>query len=276
MLAINTDYKASDDNPEPYLQQIAEAGFTHIHWCHHWYSDHLYSEAEINGISRSLQSLGLTVNDLHASAGKNAFYYSEDEAARLARVDLVKNRIHMANRIGTDVIVLHIPEQPEQSKENIDFWDAVHRSMDLLVPFARERNVRIAFENLFPANYITLEKVLAAFNPSDVGICYDPGHGNIVGGGLDFLEKVKDRLIALHLNDNDTTADQHNYIFSAVADWDRLARIIAASAYDKKTMTMELAINATGIVDEADFLAQAMKTGLKFNTMVKNARSGVE
>ena len=102
-----------------------------------------------------------------------------------------------------------------------------------------KRSVRIAFENL-ASNHATLDKILAAYEPSDVGICYDPGHGNMVGDGLDFAEAVKDRLIAFHLNDNDSTADQHNLIFSGSVDWDRLARIIAVSAYDKEYMTIEL------------------------------------
>ena len=122
-------------------------------------------------------------------------------------MELVKNRIHMANRLGADVIVLHLPRQPDEADKNIAFWEAVHRSMDNLIPYARERSARIAFENLNPGHHRTLEKILAAYNPSEVGICYDPGHGNIDGGGLDFAEAVKDRLIAFHLNDNDSTSD---------------------------------------------------------------------
>ena len=201
----------------------------------------------------------------------------QHEDIRLAGLELVKNRIHMANRLGTDVIVLHLP-QPDEADKSTAFWEAVHRSMDKLLTYARERGVRIAFENLL-GNHRTLHKVLAAYDPSDVGICYDPGHGNISGDGLDFAEAVKDRLIAFHLNDNDSTADQHNLIFAGTVDWDRLARIIAASAYDKEYMTIELVMPKepgniyTG--DEAEFLAQAMASGLKFHKMVADARLGL-
>ncbi|MCY4144742.1 MAG: sugar phosphate isomerase/epimerase, partial [Gammaproteobacteria bacterium] len=196
---------------------------------------------------------------------------------RLAGLELVKNRIHMANRLGTDVIVLHLPRQPDEADKNGAFWEAVNRSMDELIPYARERNIRIAFENL-ASNHATLEKILAAYDPSAVGICYDPGHGNIVGDGLDFAALVKDRLIAFHLNDNDSSADQHGLIFSGTVDWDRLARIIAASAYDKEYMTIELSMpTEQGNIyagDEAGFLAQAMATGLKFHKMVADAKLG--
>lgn len=272
MLAISTDYKNSDDDPQPYLRQIASAGFSHVHWCHQWNTEYLYSKTEIGQIVLLLRSYGLQVNDLHASSGNEYHYYSDHEEGRLASVALVKNRVHMASRLGTNVIVLHIPEQPEEGAKSIAFWDAVHRSMDILLPYARERNVRIAFENLFPTNHTTLNLLLASYDPSDVGICYDPGHGSIVGGGLGFVEAVKDRLIALHLNDNDTTADQHNLLFSAAVDWNRLAQIIAASGYEKEYMTMELTMNSTGIDDEAQFLAEAMASGERFHHMVQDLK----
>lgn len=76
MLAINADYISSHGNPEPRLRQIADAGFSQIHWCHHFGSDYLYSEDEIDQIARWLRSYRLTINDLHASAGEHNHYYS--------------------------------------------------------------------------------------------------------------------------------------------------------------------------------------------------------
>ncbi len=276
MLAINTDYIDSDGNPEPRLRQIAEAGFSQVHWCHHFGSDYVYTEEEIAQIARWLRSYELTVNDLHASSGEKNHYYSDDEDIRLAGVELVRNRIYMANRLGTDVVVLHLPRQPDGADKNLAFWEAVHRSTDELIPYARERSVRIAFENLNPSNHSTLEEILATYSPSEVGICYDPGHGNIDGGGLDFAVAVQDRLIAFHLNDNDSSADQHNLIFSGGVDWNRLAGIIAASAYDKEYMTIEIVLpkDPENIYagDEAGFLSQALESGLRFHKMVADAK----
>ena len=277
MLAINADYIDSYGNPEPRLRHIADAGFSQIHWCHHFGSDYIYSDDEIDRTTRWLRSYQLTVNDLHASSGEINHYYAENEDIRLAGLELVKNRIHMANRLGTDVIVLHLPRQPDEADNNDAFWEVVHRSMDILIPYARKRDIRIAFENLL-SNHATLQMILATYDPLDVGICYDPGHGNISGGGLDFAEAVKDRLIAFHLNDNDSSADQHKLIFTGSVDWDRLARIIAASAYDKEYMTIELRMpkEPENIYagDEAGFLAQAMASGLKFHKMVADAKLG--
>ena len=47
-LSITTDYLKDTGDPEPYLKKISAAGFTHIHWCHEWDTDFIYSESEIN------------------------------------------------------------------------------------------------------------------------------------------------------------------------------------------------------------------------------------
>lgn len=44
-LGINTDFEKEHDQIEELqkeLRQIADAGFTHIHWCFEWDGDYLY------------------------------------------------------------------------------------------------------------------------------------------------------------------------------------------------------------------------------------------
>ena len=43
MLSITTDYAKDVGDPSPYLRSIAEAGFSHLHWCHQWNTDFLYA-----------------------------------------------------------------------------------------------------------------------------------------------------------------------------------------------------------------------------------------
>ena len=65
-LSLTTDYATDTGNPEPYLKRIAEAGFSHVHWCHHWNTDFLYSPYEIAQIAEWLDDFGLRLLDLHA------------------------------------------------------------------------------------------------------------------------------------------------------------------------------------------------------------------
>jgi len=94
------------------------------------------------------------------------------------------------------------------------------------------------------------------------------------GEGLDWLERLKDRLISVHLHDNDGLSDQHKPLFSGTNDWDRLARIMAASSYDGP-VSQELSIGLSGL-DERALLAQALENGRRLTEMIASQRGVTE
>ncbi len=271
MLSITTDYVRDTGCPGPYLRDIADAGFTHVHWCHHWNTDFLYSDSEIDQISAWLATYGLRVLDIHASHGREKAWASPYEYARLAGIELVKNRIAMAATLGSDVIILHLPPSIESGVEGAaaaDPWlTQVCRSLDALAPFARERGVRIGLENMGHDDFLRLRQLFSLYGPEFLGLCYDAGHGNLDGQGLMHLEHLKGRLISVHLHDNDGSGDQHKPVFSGTIDWDRLARIIAASAY-RKCVSMEVSIQSSGFDDEVAFLEHVHETGTVLSAMI--------
>lgn len=267
MLSITTDYIQDNGSPEPYLRRIAEAGFSHIHWCHHWNSDFVYSNHEIRQIARWLQAYSLQLNDVHASAGVEKAWLSVREYERLAGIELVKNRISMAARLAGDVIIIHVPAEPEPPEEKPIFWRRLQQSLDALEPFAKAHGVRLALENLSNNNFDTIDKLFARYGPDYLGLCYDSGHANIGGNFMDRLEPLKERLIALHLHDNDGRKDQHRLPFSGTIDWARLARLIAESAYTK-CVNLEVSIRHTGLEDEQVFLEKAYAAGSTLTGMI--------
>jgi sugar phosphate isomerase/epimerase len=270
MLSITTDYVASTGCPEPYLRRIAEAGFSHIHWCHQWCTDFLYSDCEVAQIAAWMRTYNLVLTDLHASAGREKHWGSAVEYERLAGVELVRNRIAMTERLGGDVIIMHLPDHLRDPKQAQDAWDRFGKSLDALEPHAKVHGVRIAIENVPSANdnFAQIEKTLSMYGPDYLGLCYDSGHGNMVSDGMQRLDALKDRLIAVHLHDNDGKADQHKPLFSGTIDWAKLATIIAASAYDK-AVSMELSIKNSGIKDEHVFLDEAFTQGTRLTQMIE-------
>ena len=269
MLSMTTDYVCDTGCPEAYLRAIAEAGFSHIHWCHHWNTDFLYSRHEIDAIAQWLRAYGLQLNDLHGSAGQEKTWGSLLEYERLAGIELVKNRMEMTARLGSDVVIMHIPSEPEEPGKKGLFWRQVHRSLDELRDTARRLGVRIALEN---GVFETMELFLARYSHEFLGLCYDSGHGNLRNDGLDCLEKLKDRLISIHLHDNDGSSDQHKLLFSGTVNWPRLADIIARSSY-AKCISLEVTMRNCGIEDETVFLKKAFEWGEVFSAMVREGRS---
>jgi sugar phosphate isomerase/epimerase len=174
----------------------------------------------------------------------------------------------MTSTLGGDAIVLHVPPAPKV--ESLTRWKSQLRySLDELRPFAQTHQVRIALENMVRDNFEMIDLLLADYAPDFLGFCYDSGHGNVDGLGLDHPERLKDRLVVVHLHDNDGSGDQHKLLFDGKVDWERLSKIIAASAY-KKCVSMEVNMRNTGLNDEDIFLQKAFLTGQTLTKMIES------
>ena len=262
MLAARTDYLSDTGNPEPNVRLIAAAGFSHLHWGHQSMADFIYCPAEIDQIGRWLDELSLKLLDMHGAVGPEKCWYSPREYERLAGVVMVRNRLEMTADLGGGVVIMHVPPPDDRQR-----WDRMRRSLDDLQADIESTGVRIALEN---GPMAVIAETLASYPPGRVGLCYDSGHGHLPGAdGLTHLEGMKDRLIAVHLHDNDGTGDQHLTPFKGDIDWPRLAGIIAKSSYDKP-LSLELAIGPEE--DQAAVLAAAFQAGMRLTEMVEQRR----
>ena len=264
-LSMATDYACDTGDARPYLRNIAEAGFKHIQWIHHWKHDFIYTKPEIQHIAKMMKDLDLSLYDIHAPVGDEKNWFSSIEYQRLAGVEIVKNRIEMCKTLGGAVIVMHIPTL---IPENLGKWHQLKKSLDELEKFCAKKDVRIAVENNEPfAEFNGIKELFSEYGPGFIGLCYDSGHGNMGGKGLEHLDSVKERLISLHLHDNNGFEDQHKPIFTGTINWEKLARIIAGSPC-RKFLTFETNMRFSGIQDEKLFLERAYSDGLKLLKMI--------
>jgi len=263
-LSMATDYASDVGNAEPSLRRIAEAGFEHIQWIHHWRHDFIYTEPEIQHIARLLRDLNLSLYDIHAPVGAEKNWFSTTEYQRLAGVEIVKNRVAMCQTLGGSVVVTHVPEVVPENREH---WGQLRKSLDELESFCTTRGVRIAIENRPYDEFDGIAELFSEYQPQYVGLCYDSGHGNIGGEGLAHLETFNDRLVSLHLHDNDGTADRHQPLFTGTVDWRRLAGIISASPYHE-FLTFETDMKFAQEQDELPFLKGAYRDGLRLLEMI--------
>jgi sugar phosphate isomerase/epimerase len=270
MLAITTDYFQSEGDPQPYLKRIAEAGFTHIHWCHHWATDFIYSIHEIKQIAGWLKEYRLSLLNLHASHGKEKYWVSQIEYQRLAGIELVKNRIQMTARLGGDVLIVHIPStKPLESRPA--WLRIIRKSLVQVEPYTRSHNVRIALENMARDDWEMLETLLPEYDPGFLGLCFDSGHANLSGHDFTHLDQLKHRLIAVHFHDNDGITDQHKIPFSGTVDWNELANVVACSAYDQ-CVNLEVDYQDSDYQTEEAFLQHARRSGEQLTEMIQAKR----
>ncbi len=249
-IAINSDTFRGTGDPASAIRAAADAGFTHLMWCHQWCTDFLYTAPELARIKELLTENDMILQDVHGTAGSEKCWFSLDESQRQAGVLLVQNRLEMMQELSaTGVLTMHGPfyrkSQPENREDVSRQFDQVRKSLDDLMPVLDRYDRLIAIENLCGDTWELLEKLLNDYPANRVGITYDAGHGNYAElPAWDFLKKWKDRVNALHLHDNDGSGDQHQPPFYGTVDWDALTQVLASSAYNNP-LCFELSMRNT-------------------------------
>ena len=205
-------------------------------------------------------------------------------------MELVANRIKMMRALdGTGAVMMHIPVIQQGTKEEQKpvirkQVDAFRRTMDQLIPELQKNKTMIAIENMWTDTWEIIYELLDEYPADLLGICYDSGHANSNGlKQMDFLEKRKQRLAALHLHDNNGEGDQHQPPFYGTVDWERLAQIIGTSGYSRE-ISFELSIANTPFMNPDDriqgeeacrnFLKDAYERCSRFTAMVDKYRCG--
>ena len=271
-LAISSLFSRAE-NPRDALSDIAASRrFVYVMWHHGMHATERYTREEMEQIASWLRQFGLRVRDVHGSDGKGAVW-STDEDARVRGVELFKNRVALAERIGAEVVVMHVPREPEAPAKRESYWSALLRTLDALQPYAHERHIRVALENLWGSegdDFTVISRLLAQYASDFLGTCYDPGHGNLSGNGLERLEMVKNRLLAVHLNDNfgsggktASGGDRHMLLYTGTVQWPAVAKAIAESCYDGP-MSMEVGRRNHPSMNIPEFLEAAYHTGVRF------------
>jgi sugar phosphate isomerase/epimerase len=155
-----------------------------------------------------------------------------------AGIELVENRLVLARILDCDNVVLHIPF-PEEKHQIISvddpFMQNLFHAMDAIWQAAEREGVCIAVENLqntVRGTEFLLESLFDRYPKEYIGWCYDSGHAHNVGLDFDTLSDWKDRMVAMHLHDNWGATDDHLLPGDGSINWDRVARLIAESAYE--------------------------------------------
>ncbi len=309
-LALATDYAGEAYDLQTVweaLRESAEHGITHVHWAHGWQGDHFYTPEEMRSIQDRLREYGLQLKGIHASAGwiyerKEGMYKrpplgnppcdyaSLDEEVRRSGVELIRNRLELANLTGAQEIVLHLQLPYVRFEQEEGFRDAfyaqVWKSLDAAVDIAQTYGVRICLENLVgtPEQYQIEEfdQLFARYRAEAVGFCFDTGHGQLTNPAdpLHLARRYQDRLYAMHLNDNMscsgdfsddlllTKADMHLVMGDGVVDFDGFADIAAGSPYSLPVVGEFVCYG-----DREEFFAKSVQRMTDFTERVRKKRA---
>ncbi len=104
---------------------------------------------------------------------------------------------------------------------------------------ADKHGLNTAIENL-PEKYGFLMKTPEDFQRfyketslHDIGIVLDVGHANLENQTINFLRRLPDKIVHMHLSDNMGEHDQHLGLGHGNIDWPKFAETLREIAYDK-------------------------------------------
>jgi len=207
-------------------------------------------DGNLTEIVRQAMKRNLTVQTLHGPMRVAAMWSRDPEIAR----PILQNLLQSA----ADCAAADIPVLVVHSWNGLNYTfrkeDLCFDHFDALVSYAERAGIRIAFENLEGAEFLTALMDRYA-HCQTVGYCWDSGHELCFTPGQDLLSPYGDKLLMTHLNDNlgvtdpmgklQGTDDLHLLPYHGITDWDDTVRRLKA-AKKQEILNFELKIRPKG------------------------------
>lgn len=118
-------------------------------------------------------------------------------------------------------------------------WKQNTQTIQKIHETAEKHGLNTAIENL-PEKYGFImrkpqdfQKFYKETGLNDVGITLDIGHANLENQTINFLRKLPDKIVHMHISDNMGENDQHLGIGYGKIDWQQFAETLHEIAYDK-------------------------------------------
>lgn len=209
-------------SPQDRMRLIKDAGFNGVLLLWADYFDKDYKK-----FPEYARNVGLYVENAHAPY-MNANALWEDTVNGRDACNALISCVEDCAIHGIPTLVMH-PEN-KSGTETVGLPSDFTLGMDKMkrIADAAERFcVNIAVENMSRHEY--LDCIFQNIRSERLGFCFDSGHCNVFTPAHDLLTQYGDRLMALHLHDNDGINDWHALPFSGNINWnetaDKLSRI---------------------------------------------------
>lgn len=214
---------------EDALEKLAAAGFHEIEILAN--SLHLEDiERDPDGINQKLRDLNISVPVLHQPI-EGINLGDTDQEIRRRSIERTIAAFRIADKLGASIVVVH-PNSLISESDELTYDDSLANFTDSLAQLSDEAEiagVKIAVENLPRSKAdlpgATVHELLQIIDnlPEHVGICLDVGHSQVCGlDPVDEILETRDRLMALHLNDNRGFDDDHLIPGNGIIDWKSL------------------------------------------------------
>ncbi|MBO5394983.1 MAG: sugar phosphate isomerase/epimerase [Clostridia bacterium] len=159
---------------------------------------------------------GLELSSLHMRYLKDElpYFWLEGKRGEKIKKDLIKD-VKIAKKYGFTCVVVHCRGQYSKVGE---------QRLREVLKVCEKYDMPLAIENLLSS--AIFNDVFQNIQHPYLKFCYDSGHDNCDKCDFDYFKLYGDKLITLHLHDNDGTSDQHTLNCVGSIDWKRVAKNI--------------------------------------------------
>lgn len=201
--------------PEERVKMIKDAGFDCVITS---YSPKFnYQNGTLKSQVQLFKKYELKTSSLHMTYNEKdlPFFFLKGLKGYLLEKKLIKD-VKLAKNYGFTCVVVHLGGMPSK----IGF-DRLRRVLKI----CHEVDIPLAIENLQYND--PFFEVFKQIDDPYLRFCWDVGHSHFASNDYDFIKEYGNKLIALHLHDNDGTWDMHTLNKYGTNDWHRIAKSLA-------------------------------------------------
>lgn len=251
-------YFGFDDDPVERMQKIKDHGFDCIFTSPN--KKYTPQNGTLAEQVATAKRLGLKLSSLHSSynSPKLPLFWKKGLQGYLIERKLAKE-IAIAKKYNFTCLVVHLDGKYSEVGKN--------RLLRLLA-IAEKYDMPLAIENL--DNEELFIEVFKNIEHPYMKFCYDVGHQNCFTPNFDVINKYGDKLVTVHLHDNNGKKDEHTLNLYGTVDWDKVARDLAR--FQEVYLDYELTMaDKHGLSDE-EILDICLKQGKDLEFLISKYR----
>lgn len=226
---------------EDRIAAIRAVGFDAV--CLDFEAELVRTETSWDNQVRLAEKYGLPIENVHLTGAGMTAVWSDDAAGDRVIDRLITELGDMAS-LGIRVGIAHVT----WGHDRPDGKFARGLSRYLRAAEAAEKyGVYLALENSVYPEYVRY--LLDHIDSAHIGFCWDSGHENAFSHGENYLASYADRLLAMHLHDNDGIHDLHSMPFAGTVDWIHAVQMLSTAPLFSRAITLECGIGDHGLED---------------------------
>lgn len=209
---------------------LREAGFRHLEAVDRAGFDD--NAAVLDELCKAAKAYGIEIPNWHLTQHAP---FQDTESASKEAIQYMKGSMERGYRLGSQNHVLHWFHRFRDRN-----YDALWREIvDEWAQHARHLGIRLLMETVpdKPTNprYVPSSEIIEFvqdYPPEVMAVCVDVNHSNLVEKLPDVVHSARDRLVSLHVSDNDGCAEQHWLPGQGVLDFPELFESLEAIQFD--------------------------------------------